>query len=86
MKIFSAKSRIAIGQVGLLVSVLLMASYLGLVPDRDMAIREGRAALAEAIAANSAVLVTEKDLSRLDGILTLIVECNDDLCLPHSSL
>ena len=86
MKIFSAKSRIAIGQVGLLASVLLMASFFGLIPDRNKALREGRAALAEAIAANSAVLVTEKDLSRADGILTLAVERNDELCLPHSSL
>ena len=79
MKIFSAKSRIAIGQVGLLVSLLLTASFLGLLPDRNTAVRQGRAALAEAIAANSAVLVTQEDLSRLDGILSMVVKRNEDL-------
>ena len=51
MKGLTAKSRIALGQTGLLVSLLLFAIWLGLVPNRDGAIREGRAALAEAIAA-----------------------------------
>ena len=81
MKIFSlsTKSRLAIGQVSLLVSVLLTASLLGLMPDRNSAVREGRAALAEAIAANSSALVTQQDIERLEGILALVVERNPDL-------
>ena len=51
MKRLTAKFHIALGQTGLLASLLLVAIYLGLVPDRVGAIREGRAALAEAIAA-----------------------------------
>ena len=81
MNIFSlsTKSRLAIGQVSLLVSVLLTASLLGLMPDRTGAVREGRAALAEAIAANSSALLTQQDIERLEGILSFVVERNPDL-------
>ena len=48
----NAKSRIALGQIGLLASVLLAASFVGLIPDQRASIRDGRAALAEALAAN----------------------------------
>ena len=76
---FNAKSRIALGQVGLLASVLLGASFFGLIPDQRMSIREGRAALAEALAANSSALVTQNDLRRLENDLNFVVERNDDL-------
>jgi hypothetical protein len=56
----SAKSRIALGQVGLVASVLLGASFIGLIPDQRASIREGRAALAEALAANSSALVPKR--------------------------
>ena len=79
MKWLSTKSRLAIGQVSLLVSILLMASLLGLMPDRVAAVREGRAALAEAIAANSSVLITQQDVERLEGLLDLVVNRNQDL-------
>ncbi|MBT8430072.1 MAG: response regulator, partial [Gammaproteobacteria bacterium] len=76
---FKAKSKIAMGQVGLLASVLLGASFFGLIPDQRMSIREGRAALAEALAANSSALVTDKDLRRLENDLNFVVERNKDL-------
>ncbi len=79
MKILSAKSRIATGQVGLLVTVLLAGSFLGLIPDRIAAIRDGRAALAESIAANSSALMTQKDVWRVEGNFRLVVERTEDL-------
>jgi PAS domain S-box-containing protein len=79
VKSLSAKSRIALGQTGLLVSLLLAAIFLGLVPDGSKAVREGRAALAEAIAANSSVLVTQSDIHRLKATLRLVLERNEDL-------
>ena len=79
MRTLSAKSRIALGQVGLVVSLVLGAMFLGLVPDRDSAVREGRAALAEAIAANSSVFVTQADIRRLEATLRFVVERNADL-------
>ena len=75
----NSKSRIALGQVGLLASVLLGASFFGLIPDQRMSIREGRAALAEALAANSSALLTQNDLHRLENDLNFVVERNDDL-------
>jgi PAS domain-containing protein len=79
MNFLSTKSRMAIGQVSLVVSMLMTASLFGLVPDRPAAVREGRAALAEAIAANSSILITQKDVDRLEGILGLVVDRNEDL-------
>src|SRR5262245_30607414 len=79
MKRLSAKFHIAIGQTFLLVSLILIALYLGLVPDRAGAIREGRAALAEAIAASSSALIGQSDLRGLEAILRFVVERNPDL-------
>ena len=79
MSFLSTKSRLAIGLVSLLTSVLLTASLLGLMPDRLTPVREGRAALAEAIAANSSIFITQKDLDRLEGVLELVVSRNKDL-------
>ena len=75
----NSRARIALGQVGLLVSVLLGASFFDLLPDQRVPIREGRAALAEALAANSSLLVTQKDLRRLEADLQLVIERNPDL-------
>ncbi len=67
------------GQVGLLISLLLAASFFGLIPDQAKTAREGRSAMAEAIAANSSLLVTQDDVKRLEGVLELIVKRNEDL-------
>ncbi|UYI50041.1 ATP-binding protein [Vibrio natriegens] len=75
----SAKFRIAIGQVGILFSLLLIAAVLGLFPDREGAIRTGRAALAEAIAVNSSIFITHKDLKRMQANLEIIVKRNEDI-------
>jgi len=79
MKRLSAKFHIALGQTGLLASLLLVAIYLGLVPDRVGAIREGRAALAEAIAANSSAFISQADMRRLEANLRLVIDRNDDI-------
>jgi len=79
MKRLTAKFHIALGQTGLLASLLLVAIYLGLVPDRVGAIREGRAALAEAIAANSSAFISQADIRRLEANLRLVVDRNNDI-------
>ncbi|ETW93892.1 MAG: hypothetical protein ETSY2_50610 [Candidatus Entotheonella gemina] len=79
MKRLSAKFHIAFGQTCLVLSLMLTALYLGLVPDRQAAIREGRAALVEAIAANSSRLIGESDLQRLESTLKLAVSRNEGL-------
>ena len=75
----SAKFRVAMGQVGLLVSLLLMALLLGLVPDQENAKRYGRASLAEVIALDTPGLVTLEQRRQFAGKLELIVERNAEL-------
>jgi PAS domain S-box-containing protein len=79
MKRLTTKTYIALGQSFLLLSILLSAVYLGLLPDRDGAVRPGRAALAEALAANGSTFVTQSDLRRLKAVLAFVVERNPDL-------
>ncbi|MGH8488956.1 MAG: ATP-binding protein [Gammaproteobacteria bacterium] len=76
---FSTKFYITFGQVSLLISVLLAALYFGFVPDKLNAILAGRAALAEAIAANGTALISENDIRRLKAVLKFTVERNRSL-------
>ncbi|NND72264.1 MAG: PAS domain-containing protein, partial [Rhodothermales bacterium] len=78
MKI-NARTRIVCGQVGLLISTLLGASFFGILPDPRSSIIEGRTALAEALAANSSALITQYDLRRVEADLQFVVERNEDL-------
>ncbi|MGB5325885.1 MAG: histidine kinase dimerization/phospho-acceptor domain-containing protein, partial [Pseudomonadales bacterium] len=75
----SAKFRIALGQASIIVSLMLVAAFAGLIPDRTAAVLEGRAAMAEAIAANSSVFITRSDLRRVEANLNLIVQRNEEL-------
>ncbi len=75
----STKFYITFGQVSLLISVLLAALYFGFVPDKLNAILAGRAALAEAIAANGTALIGDNDIRRLEAILKFTVERNPSL-------
>ncbi len=79
MKGFTAKFHIALGEAFIVVSLLLSAQFLDLVPDRIGAIRESRAALAEAIAVNSSAFITQNDIVRLKADLELIVARNNDI-------
>ena len=79
MRTPSAKTHIALGQTFLVTSLLLAAVFLGLVPDRRSAIRQGRATLAEAVAINGSVLVTRSDVRRLETTLDLLVERNAEI-------
>jgi PAS domain S-box-containing protein len=73
------KARIAFGQAGMLVSLILTAAILGLLPDRAAETRQSHAALAEAVAANSSVFLTRSDLKRMRANLETIVERNSDI-------
>jgi len=75
----SAKTHIALGQTALLLTLVLAAILIGLVPDRTQARREARTALAEAVAINGSALVTEGDLRRLESTLSVVVERNAEL-------
>ena len=79
LKRLSAKSQIALGQSGIIVSLVLTAVVIGLIPDRVSAVRDGRAMLAEALAANNATFITYSDLNRIESNLQLVVQRNADL-------
>ncbi len=79
MKRFSAKCHIALGLIFLVVTLVLVASYLGFVPDRLGAIRAGRTALAESIAANSSIFISQSDIRRLEATLRLVIARNPDI-------
>ena len=69
MNQISAKTRITAGLASLVVSVLLVSALLGVLPDRQSAILDGRKQLCEALAINSSVFVTGQDMRRLEVTL-----------------
>ena len=71
--------RIAMGQCSVLITLLLLAAFFGLIPDRDRAVIEGRASLAEAIASNSSIFITRADLRRMEANLRLVLSRNPDI-------
>ena len=75
----SAKLRLSFGLVCLLITVLLLAMVLGLVPDRYGAVMDGRSALCEALAIQSSALVTGGDEETLEITIEAIVQRNADL-------
>lgn len=79
MQKLSVKFRVVLGLVGLTVSLVMLASYIGIIPDRDSAIRQGRTALAEVIAFHSTALVMKKDILRIEADFNMMTERNADL-------
>src|SRR4051794_437165 len=79
MKRPSTRFFVAMGLVSLLGSVLLLAIFIGVVPDRLSAVRLGRAALAESIGASTSTAIAQNDAAQIQATLTFIVERNPDL-------
>jgi PAS domain S-box-containing protein len=75
----STRFFVSLGLASLISSVLLLAFYLNIVPDRIGAIRIGRAALAEAIAASTSTFASQTDAPRIQATLNFVVERNSDL-------
>jgi PAS domain S-box-containing protein len=79
MRRLNVKHRLVLGLVGLTVSFVMLAFMIGVVPDRASAVREGRAALAEAIAVHSTVAVMSGNVEHLKSDFELLVDRNTDL-------
>jgi len=75
----NVKFRVVIGMVGLVISLVFLALFLGVIPDRIGAVREGRRSLAEALAVHGAGLVMQSSYQRLEADLDLIAKRNPDL-------
>jgi len=79
MKRPSTRFFITLGLTSMLASALLLAMFAGVVPDRLDAQRQGRAALAEALAAGTSVFIQQGDLARIQAIIDFSVERNPEL-------
>ena len=79
MNFLSVKSRITLGLVSMLVSVMMLAIFFGVGPDARQATIQGREALCESIALNSSILVRRGDVASIEGILKAIVDRNVEL-------
>ena len=76
---WSVTLRIALGQTGLLLSILLLASWLEFIPDEQIPKLEGRVALAEVAALNTSMFVTRSDVRRIQANLELLVSRHPEL-------
>jgi signal transduction histidine kinase/CheY-like chemotaxis protein/HPt (histidine-containing phosphotransfer) domain-containing protein len=79
MRRLSVKFRVVSGMVGLTVSIVILAMYLNIIPDRIGAVRDGRISLAESIAVHCTALVMGGETPRLENDLNLLAERNPDL-------
>ena len=66
---FSARARIVVGQVLLLIGVLLLAVALGILPNERRAILAGRSSLCEAVAVECAASIQRGDYRHIDQTL-----------------
>jgi hypothetical protein len=72
------------GLVGVITSLFMLVFILNIVPDRNSDVREGRSALAEAIAVYSTALVKTAKSQRLRYDFNLLAERNKT-CSPWRS-
>ncbi|WP_372739848.1 Hpt domain-containing protein [Neptunomonas sp.] len=75
----SSKARIAIGQASIIVSLVLIAAILGLLPNESNISRQARLTLAETIATNASLFITRADIKRMHATLEVTVKRNPEL-------
>ena len=79
MKTLSTRFHLAVGLSSLVVTLLLVFSFIGLVPDRDAALMSARVSLAETVAITATALIddgADVDSQRLRSTLDFIVKRN----------
>lgn len=79
IKSLSSRTHLAIGQTSLLLSVILVAMTIGLIPDRKAIEAEGRALFLETIAVSSSSALSRGDMSSLETTLQILVERNESI-------
>ncbi len=75
----SAKARIAMGMAMLVVTMLMLLSMTGVIPDHRKTAMWGRCAVSELIALQIRPVILQKDLQRMEGLLETIVNRNDEI-------
>ncbi len=76
-----ARVHIAIGLSSFVSSVVLLALFLGLIPDRESARMQTRVVLSESVATLGSVLLRAGDISGLRSSLEFVIEQNVDIHL-----
>jgi PAS domain S-box-containing protein len=79
VKLLNTRTYICLGLVSLVSTALLAASFVGLLPDRAGAVREGRLALAESVAASSAALLSGSEPQKVEEVLRFVQKRNPEL-------
>ena len=77
--IFNPVCRVALGLVGLTVSVLLLAAFFKLIPDHHAELAKKRQTLCESIAISFSSMANRIDRNSMEQHFTTIVERNTDL-------
>lgn len=76
---FSATTRITLGLIGLLSSILLVAPLLGLLPNHKSAALLARSQLSEAVAINFSLIAKRTNEATLNAMMAALAERNPDL-------
>lgn len=79
LKKFSARFFISMGLVSLLTSLLFLAFFFEIIPNKDATVMQGRTALAESIAIFSTSLISLGDVEPLQTAMGFVVDRNPDL-------
>lgn len=79
MKKLSAKFHLALGLTSIVMTLLLSATMLNMIPDRKQAVLAGRVALAESIASSSTLFLGKKDYTSITTNLEFVLSRNNDL-------
>src|SRR5262245_11094036 len=79
MKRLNARFFVSMGLVSLLASVMLLAMYLGYIPDHNATIRQARATLAETIAVATSTLIGQDNVKAAEAVLEFTVKRNKDM-------
>src|SRR4051794_1771132 len=79
VKRFLILFRLSIGLVALGMCALFTAQWLGLFPDRERAVLDGRKSLCEALAVHCSIAATKNDMPSLKTAIMAVVERNGDV-------
>ena len=79
MKFIPVKYQLAFGLTTIVTTTLMVLVTFGFGPDAHQATRDGRKRLTEAIAINSSIHLAQKDVKRIETVLTAMVDRDPQL-------
>src|SRR5690606_3939956 len=71
--------RLALGLTSITVTLMLIGSFIGLLPNSERELLQARAQVAEVVAVNSTLLLTHADIARMEAVLHHVVQRNPDM-------